>query len=569
MASNRIHSPKEGESIETATAGGNGHPDHGRVLNGSTARQGALLSNRSIVFLLLDMKSINRRPVQLELENLQRRARVLLMPLLGTSQVQASSSALPVLTPESSALAVLRSHSHYFWFSPRTYLRSLYLTARSAVNQADPKLFAIFMHAVHLARFVQRREIGHLHCACDLREALAGLIISELSGAGFSLAVSNENSTGEIPRQGLALSSFPESDVSSLEQVEGVRDELRELAARLFPEMSRSGVKVSFRGPTAFGRRTTRDYEVLFSSHSNELRKLLLKVHVQNRGTPISSKRDTVLDSYREFEMMNLLWVTFSRYSDRFYVPEPLQYFPDQSALLMENPRGDRLDQVLRWNRLFGSTSSRKKVTNQLHQVGEWLALFHWTTLRQERPDVVYLRLEQDFHRDLANCLELGLGQGLAQRIRSTFEKNRRLLFDNSQKIVAYHSAFLPPHIYIGKGRVTAVGFSEVKSGFVYEDIADFLIALGRYVDPGVSPRFARLLRERFLAGYQKYETLDTQLLDTCLVLKMLNVMARDREDLSKSPVPSLARLGYRNRAQLFSTWFENHLQERASVASA
>jgi hypothetical protein len=56
------------------------------------------------------------------------------------------------------------------------------------------------------------------------------------------------------------------------------------------------------------------------------------------------------------------------------------------------------------------------------------------------------------------------------------------------------------------------------------------------------------------------------RLLELCLLLKMLRVMARDREDLGNASIPSLARLGYRNRAQLFSTWFKNHLEDAATV---
>jgi hypothetical protein len=555
--------------MKRATENGNGHSNHSRVLTVPAPQRGNTLSNAPIVFLLDNIRALNRRSVQLEIENLRRRAQVLLLPLFRPSQLQAApSSSLPVLTPESSSVpAVLRSHGHYFWFSPRTYVRTLYLTLRIAVAQFNLALFAVFLRAVHLARLVQRREIGHLHSACHPREVLAGLIISELSGTGFSVATTTESgNSGEVSRPGLAISPLRESDISSLEQVEGLRDELRDVAARLFPEMPTSEIQVSFRGPTSFGKRVTRDFEVLFSNSSNEWRKLLLRVHVPRR-TPVASARESILSSYREYEMMNLLWATFSGYSDRFYVPEPLQYFPNQSALLMENPRGDRLDQILRWNRLFGSTSSRKKVASQVHQVGEWLALFHWTTLRQEKTDAVHQRMEQDFDRELAVCRELGLSDSLAQRIQGTFESARPLLFDNSQKIVAYHSAFIPPHVYIGKGRVTAVGFGEVKSGFIYEDIADFLIAADRYVDPGQNTRFPRLLREQFLRGYQKYETLDVRLLKTCLILKMLSVMSRDREDLTNSSVPSLARLGYRNRAQLFSSWFEKHLKEEGVTA--
>jgi hypothetical protein len=554
--------------MKKETAGKNGHPDHARVLTVPASHRRGMLSGAPVVFLLNNVESLNRRSVQLEIESLKQRARLLLLPLFRSSRIQAPpSSALPVLTPESwSVPAVLRSHSHYFWFSARTYLRTLAVTARLAFKQLDPTLFAVFLHAVHLARLVQRRNIGHLHSACESGEALAGLVISELSGTGFSVAANNRcGNSGEVPAQELPLPSLTESETTGLRKVEGLRDELRDVAARLFPEMPRSRIRVSFRGPTAFGRRTTRDFEVLVSSSSSEWRKLLLRVHVPN-GRTQSFMRDTVLSSYREFEMMNLLWATFSGYSNRFYVPEPLQYFPEESALLMENPRGDRLDQLLRWNRLFGSTTSRRRVTHQMYQVGEWLALFHWTTLRQEKTGAVPQRLEQDFHHDLAACRELGLGEQLIQRIRLNFETNRPLLFDPSLKIVAYHSAFLPPHIYLGKGRVTAVGFSEIKSGFAYEDIADFLIAADRYVDPGLNRRFSRLLKERFLAGYRKYETLDMRLLELCLLLKMLRVMARDREDLGNASIPSLARLGYRNRAQLFSTWFKNHLEDAATV---
>jgi glycosyltransferase involved in cell wall biosynthesis/Ser/Thr protein kinase RdoA (MazF antagonist) len=86
------------------------------------------------------------------------------------------------------SLAILSAHLHYLRRSPRQYVKTLWSALKGTWGSTNLFMGAmgIFPKSVYLARLIEERGIKHVHAHFATHPALAALIISELSGVGFS-----------------------------------------------------------------------------------------------------------------------------------------------------------------------------------------------------------------------------------------------------------------------------------------------------------------------------------------------------------------------------------------------
>lgn len=84
--------------------------------------------------------------------------------------------------------AILSAQLHYLRRSPRQYLKALWAALKGTWGSANLFIGAIgiFPKSVYLARLIEQRGIKHVHAHFATHPALAALIISELTGIGFS-----------------------------------------------------------------------------------------------------------------------------------------------------------------------------------------------------------------------------------------------------------------------------------------------------------------------------------------------------------------------------------------------
>ena len=308
------------------------------------------------------------------------------------------------------------------------------------------------------------------------------------------------------------------------------------------------------------GGHDSKVYEVILKNNSHTLPKFILKLHLRRpkeNGDSIEFSRD---NSYREYNSLLLLWKEFSFLTNRFKIPRPVDHFPEFAAILMEKCDGIRFDQSLRWTKFFGTKHRFTTIYQNAKACGEWLAMFHRITKRDEEPYPIYERIESEFYNDLKNCIRFGLKGELAGRVRSIFEKKRDLAFNGKHKIVGHHCDFGPYNVFISPTEITVVDFEGMRDGIIYDDICYFLCMIGTIPSYHLNSKLRKSIKECFLEGYSNYEEIDQHEFSLYMLISMVKIMSR-------SPVFRENNKTLRDRFRrhlifnLFSNWFEEQLR--------
>lgn len=117
---------------------------------------------------------------------------ILILPLLRTRERIVHTEAEYLIprvhyTPFLSA-GIIGANFYYLRRSPRAYWKILWSALKGTWGSGEPFIgaMAIFPKSVYLARILEQREIRHVHAHFATHPAMAALIISELTGIGFS-----------------------------------------------------------------------------------------------------------------------------------------------------------------------------------------------------------------------------------------------------------------------------------------------------------------------------------------------------------------------------------------------
>jgi colanic acid/amylovoran biosynthesis glycosyltransferase len=132
-------------------------------------------------FILREMLELERRGAKLKVLPLLRE-----QPSVRHDEIQQLSADV-YYTPFISR-AIVSANVHFFRRNPRRYLTLLWSVLRG--NWGSANLFmgalGIFPKSVYFARLVERLGVGHVHAHYATHPALSALIVSELTGVGFS-----------------------------------------------------------------------------------------------------------------------------------------------------------------------------------------------------------------------------------------------------------------------------------------------------------------------------------------------------------------------------------------------
>jgi glycosyltransferase involved in cell wall biosynthesis/peptidoglycan/xylan/chitin deacetylase (PgdA/CDA1 family) len=135
----------------------------------------------SETFILTELLAMERRGVRVETYPLLRERAALVHP--EARAVVDRAHYLPAISP-----AILRSQLYWLRRRPRAYLGALAEIARSTAGSLNFFVggLGIFPKAAHAARLMQDTGVTHVHCHFANHPAVAGFIVSRLTGVPYS-----------------------------------------------------------------------------------------------------------------------------------------------------------------------------------------------------------------------------------------------------------------------------------------------------------------------------------------------------------------------------------------------
>lgn len=283
----------------------------------------------------------------------------------------------------------------------------------------------------------------------------------------------------------------------------------------------------------------------------------ILKVHRPVGATPEEITQRGKKCAEQEYRVLSFLWREFSHRSTRLAVPQPLDYFPEQGALVVEKCPGEKLSQSLRWARWLPTTSRRRRLCQQVKMCGQWLALLHEITQRSGDPSGIYRRIEREFYGNLQLCQALGLDSALARQIAAWFEQKRTIAFTGNHLIVGHHGDFGPYNVLVSPEKVTVIDFEGWREGILYEDLCYFLSLIEAIPSRHLSRKLAQEITESFLGGYG--QPLDSGSLAFFMLTAMVKIMAYS--PALRPEVGWLHAWKRHERVAFYTRWLREHVR--------
>ena len=434
------------------------------------------------------------------------------------------------------------------------------------VPPADAQALAGAINSLFESEELRRRmgERGREKVAAEfsLREnvaKLSALFQATNEREGEEIRVMNEREGEEIRTAARAVPSREDDGLDA-----DLRSQLARRAARFFSENKTNGDEKGGEAKVSFTRRggghDSEVYEVALAADGSLSRRAILKLHRPGRAADGEAVEQGRRFASQEHAALEFLWGEFTRRSARLSVPKPLDFLPEQAALVMEKCAGERLDVSLRWARLRRDERARARLLEQLNKCGEWLALFHQVTERTDAPAEVYGRIERDFHEELRACREVGLEASLASRIARRYERDKATVFDGRHRVVGRHCDFAPYNVIVADDRLAVIDFEGLQQGILYDDLCYFLGMVETMPFYHLGARLALRFRQSFLDGYAhgRGET-NREHLEFFMLTTMVKIMAY-------SPVLRPRARGWREslqrwqRLKFFKGWFRQRV---------
>jgi Ser/Thr protein kinase RdoA (MazF antagonist) len=337
-----------------------------------------------------------------------------------------------------------------------------------------------------------------------------------------------------------------------------MEEKIKERASVYFPSIeSKRGVRVVLnRLPNGHDSEI---YDVALTNGNQNGKHLILKLHRPAWAPAEERLQQAGQYAQQEYEALSFLWHEFARRSHRFAVPKPLDYFPEDAAVVIEKCEGEPLDQALRWARFFKLNAQRDRLYQQAGACGAWLELFHRITGRAGDPSEIYERIEWDFCEDLRTCLDLGLDPGLASQMATWFERRRDIAFTGDHQIVSSHCDFSPYNVLVSEDRITVIDLEGLQDGIVYDDLCYFVGMIESLPAYHLSRKMSLRIRESFLQGYSWHGNLDQDQFDVFMLLAMVKIMARS--PVLKGGPGRLDQWKRQQRLKVYTSWFEQSLR--------
>ncbi|MFM5953753.1 MAG: glycosyltransferase [Novosphingobium sp.] len=274
----------------------------------------------------------------------------------------------------------------------------------------------------------------------------------------------------------------------------------------------------------AGGGRDSRIYEVSAVSGQTPHRATILKLHRPHWARPEDATREGEPFARREYQALDRLGGIFANLGPVLGVPRPLDFNPNQAALLMDKVPGDKLSLAMRW--AWARPQARADLRGWFTGCGEWLAIWHGASVGAPGDGSVIQRMQAELEQELTLCLKRGLDKKAARTIHARFLSEQDGLLAR-QPIVAMHCDFAPYNVLAAPGTTTVIDFEGVRPGLPLEDLTYFLGMLEATPFYHLGSRMAADLKDRFLEGYERHRPVDRAALDFFMLLATIKIMGR------------------------------------------
>lgn len=277
--------------------------------------------------------------------------------------------------------------------------------------------------------------------------------------------------------------------------------------------------------------------------------RLFVKQVRENGGTETAAARVR-----REYEVLELLWRAMPR-EERFGRVRPVACLPEHRLIVMEEVRGQTLNQVLRAHgRGWPSRRSLGILTGYMELLGRWVRAFQDVTRRPEDPAPYLDRLRSDVD-DLTRVLEarprVRFTGSLAEAVRARARAVAGRPLPAGVEVTGVSGELSPENMLVRDGRLTVVDFGMYAAGLSTSDPAMLYQHLSTLAyRPWFRPRSVRALQRAFLEGYGRPDWLADPLFALCRLRFKLSRM--EAESGRKWPQFGVAqRLFYRRAWRL------------------
>lgn len=265
-------------------------------------------------------------------------------------------------------------------------------------------------------------------------------------------------------------------------------------------------------------------------------------------------RADAVARVRREHEVLEFLWQAMPR-EERFGRVRPVACLPEHRLIVMEEVRGQTLNQALRAHgRGWPSRRSLGVVTGYAELVGRWLRAFQEVTRRPDDPAPYVKRLSSEVE-ELTRLLEARQRTGFSGRLGEAVRAHARAVagrpLPRGVEVTGVSGELSPENMLVEDGRLTVVDFGMYALGLSSNDPAMFYQHLFTLAyRPWFRPRSVRALQEAFLEGYGHREWSSDPLFALCRLRFKLSRL--EAESGRKWPQFSVAqRLFYRRAWRL------------------
>ena len=283
---------------------------------------------------------------------------------------------------------------------------------------------------------------------------------------------------------------------------------------------------------------------------------LILKLHRLARVISTDSARDATPYAANEHKALTFLSEAFTACSGHSSVPQPIDFIPQEAALLMTRIPGQTLSAMLRFARLRPGLSGRLPAI--FGQAGAWLADFQAITLSSGDPAAHLERVRREFEADLAACGVAGLSPDLVTAAGRQVGKALREVDPATLQLTGRHCDFAPYNLIIGGDRLTVIDFEGLQDGLATDDLCWFLAMVEAIPSWHLSPHARSRLHASFRHGFEQRSVTPLGDIRPFLIAASAKVMA-------SSPLLRLRHAGVdglkqRHRLHFYERWFGERL---------
>ena len=231
---------------------------------------------------------------------------------------------------------------------------------------------------------------------------------------------------------------------------------------------------------------------IFHGSSQNSQQSIRLAVKIYNGAVQLPFAR-------QQFDTLNVLWDDFSK-SRRLKIPRPLDFFPDLPAIVMEEVRGESVQELVSsagWHRW-----TQDKAATACQYCGEWLQQFHSVT-RVAQGQLDACEKHKSLQLGVAQLEKYGFAAETCKNLESKIGLLARILSEENDQMSLVHGDFTVDNVLVDGDITTVLDVEGRYENLVYHDMASFLnsialVGLGRPMRDSV----LRLCSDAFLLGY-------------------------------------------------------------------